>query len=404
MRLATRVVTAAATVLACACGGEHRGGAAVTITDSAGIELVRNVPADGTEPREAHVDLAIGVENGNPEYTFGDLVDVAVDRDGRLLALDRQAQELRIFDRNGHFVTTVGGPGEGPGELTDGIVSVAVSPSDSMYVADYSRGHINVYDAGGRPARAIAVPAQTIIEVTAGDEGTVLGRALHYRLDDSGVFRVFDALMRIGPADGALDTLFVFDYEPPDMGTASELRFHVITNVAFWDRLTDGTVAWSALDRDRVFIQAPSGGIERIVSYSAWQRRPVTERERAAVVAYYDRNREARGLAPGPLPPNAVIPTDLPAITAIRATPGGGFWVQRMGEMKDAEPMQVSTNTGWLGGPVWDTFDSRGRFLGTVRVPDRVRVTRVTADGAIGIQRDTLDVERVVRLRVAGRE
>ncbi|MFQ5705566.1 MAG: hypothetical protein ACE5HT_16300 [Gemmatimonadales bacterium] len=182
----------------------------------------------------------------------------------------------------------------------------------------------------------------------------------------------------------------------------TELRLPLIVNTAFWDRLADGRIAWSALDKDRVFIHSPAGRLERIVSHAAWRIQSMSDADRVALVGVY---RKARNQPTGPLPSNVDVPERLPTITGLRASPDGGFWVQRMGPA-DAIPPSVlnnSANTGWLGGPLWDVFDSAGRSLGTVRLPDRFRITRLTTNGAVGVQKDDLDVERVVRLTVRHR-
>lgn len=373
--------------------------AGVTVRDSAGIEIVENAAPSRPSVAVAEVDLTIGVADGDPAYAFGDLVDVAVDRRDRFLVLDQQAYELKIFDRYGRLVVAAGGPGEGPGEFSDGVASLAVGSGDSIYVADYFR-RINVFAPDGESVRSIAMPPQVVIGLSVLDDRTLLGRALNYYLSPGGSFETFDGLVRISSSDGSIDTLLTFDYQHPDFGTPASMRSPVLVGVAFWDRLVDGSVAWAALDRDRVFVQQLSGSVTRIVTFSGWNMRRVTEHERSELVEYVNRGARASGREPRPIAPSMVFPVHLPAITAIRADPDGGFWVQRMGQLAQAEPMGLHTETGWLGGPLWDVFDLQGRYRGTVRVPPRFRLTRVIAGGAVGIQKDEMDVERVARLRV----
>ena len=317
------------------------------------------------------------------------------------VGFDQQAQELRFYDANGRFVRSAGGPGEGPGELSDQLLAVSVSPSDSIYVADYDMGRIDVYDPGGEPARTIRTPAHHLLNMVVSAEGDALGRVWHSSVDRrSGAFRIFDAIVAVGTAHGALDTVLEFDHTPPDFGTALENRWPVIANTAFWDRLVDGDIVWSSLEWNRVRVSTTGGRLARLVSFSVWHFRPVTEEEYAPLVAY---SRQSDPRSPDPdaqLAPNAVMPTQLPAITAVRAAPDGGFWVQRMGPVTDAERPYPVINTAWLGGRLWDVFDTNGRYVRTVRVPDRFCLTRVTPSGAIGIQRGDMDVERVMRLVV----
>jgi hypothetical protein len=54
-----------------------------------------------------------------------------------------------------------------------------------------------------------------------------------------------------------------------------------------------------------------------------------------------------------------------------------------------------------FGGGTWDVLDAEGRLLGSIELPARARVMRVVGDALYAVQRDELDVERVVRLRVS---
>jgi hypothetical protein len=55
-----------------------------------------------------------------------------------------------------------------------------------------------------------------------------------------------------------------------------------------------------------------------------------------------------------------------------------------------------------IGAPEWDVFDRQGRFLGVLTMPSRFQPLRVVDDRVYGVQRDELDVQHVVRLRVTG--
>jgi len=54
---------------------------------------------------------------GDPERGFSRVGPVAVSESGRLYVLELQAREVRVFGRDGRRLGTIGGPGEGPGEL-----------------------------------------------------------------------------------------------------------------------------------------------------------------------------------------------------------------------------------------------------------------------------------------------
>lgn len=107
-------------------------------------------------------ELRIGSDEPGPEL-FGQIAALAVDDDGRILVLDQQASELRIFAPDGSHEATVGGPGEGPGEFLRPF-GVAVHPEDATtWVVATNR--YTVFDHGGefvtthpRPFSYFALP------------------------------------------------------------------------------------------------------------------------------------------------------------------------------------------------------------------------------------------------------
>lgn len=97
-----------------------------------------------------------------------------------------------------------------------------------------------------------------------------------------------------------------------------------------------------------------------------------------------------------------VLPERLPAITSVRGGPDGTLWVQRMADAASIHPMALNTPDPpvGFGGGSWDVLDPEGRYLGTVELPLRFRLTRIRSDAVYGVLRDGMDVEKVARLRL----
>jgi hypothetical protein len=66
---------------------------------------------------------------------LGELIDAVVTATGEVVVLDGSHGMLRVYDRSGGALLTVGQPGEGPGEFED-PVAVANGPGDTILVAD----------------------------------------------------------------------------------------------------------------------------------------------------------------------------------------------------------------------------------------------------------------------------
>lgn len=392
----------AAVSLACNHGPAARDGSA-SATDSAGVTIVVNDGAAAavatwrTEP-----DLTIGEVRGTDEHVFGQIADVGVDPEGRFYVLDRQARRARVYDRGGRFLRDVGSPGEGPGELSDAVTGIVIGPSDSIYVVDHRQLRLNVYGPGGTPARTVPLHygRQGPYQFWLLGDGRILVRWLSYVLDAEGRFVPWDAVLRSDPSGMSFDTLMVFDYRSPDFGAATgRLHRPLIPNTAICDVLADGRIAWSALEAHQVAVHGPTGGLASIVRNTSWSRHAITRAERAGLEALY---RAEAGQRDDPVPDEVIFPDSLPVITALLADPEGGFWVQRMGPVPETDPaaLFLSVRSAWLGGRTWEVYDAGGRLRATVRLPRRYRVTRILASAVVGVQKDALDVERVVRLRI----
>jgi len=97
------------------------------------LEVFRARLAQRSEP------VNIGVMEGDSAYIFGEVVDAEFLSDGSLAVLDRQANLLRVFDEDGTFRYSAGGPGEGPGEMAFPVALVAPSPGE-IWVVEGARG------------------------------------------------------------------------------------------------------------------------------------------------------------------------------------------------------------------------------------------------------------------------
>lgn len=75
-------------------------------------------------------DLLVGDDE---DFYFGRIGDVAVDSTGRIYAADREAQHVKVIGPSGALETTIGGPGEGPGEFRLPR-RLTLARGDSLYV------------------------------------------------------------------------------------------------------------------------------------------------------------------------------------------------------------------------------------------------------------------------------
>lgn len=143
------LAAALASALALSSCAEPGGAAGWTVsvdTVEGMIQVVNTPPASGTKPTIlADEELLIGeVEGGGPAQ-FGRIRTIAVLKDGRIAVADAQAEDVRLFDRDGHHLRTFGGKGEGPGEL-QGMQGVYLDPEGLLRVPEQENARLSVFD------------------------------------------------------------------------------------------------------------------------------------------------------------------------------------------------------------------------------------------------------------------
>ncbi len=159
-RLAAQLVLLAA----CAGGDGGTGGEratapiAPTSHDSAGV-TIDEYPADiAARAPLITVDTAplFRAGEGSDSIDLAPFGDVGLLSDGGTVAVDRGRTQLLVFNADGSFRTTLGKPGEGPGEFRS-INRMFVVPGDSIVAADVGP-RVAIFTAAGDLARSFTVP------------------------------------------------------------------------------------------------------------------------------------------------------------------------------------------------------------------------------------------------------
>lgn len=92
-------------------------------------------------------DLSIGAEAGNENYIFGMISDIAISPNGEIFVLDTAKWKISKFSKNGEFLLSVGGKGQGPGEIGSYPVAIEVDNDGNLIVAEFRK--ISIFDNGG---------------------------------------------------------------------------------------------------------------------------------------------------------------------------------------------------------------------------------------------------------------
>lgn len=346
----------------------------------------------GEEPAWRLVeDVRIGAVEGEGPDVFGQIRGVAVDSRGRVHVLDAQAHELRVFRPDGTHLRTLGGRGEGPGELSQPF-GLGIDGSDRVWVADWNNRY-TVWDSSGALAGTRARPFVVFpFMTTFGFDGD--------RLIESSTLGTGDeesrpALIRLSLEDEVADTFPVPRFEPEVYALMEGGLMRMAATVPFSPgqsrALGQGDHYWMGTgDRYRLHRVRLQGDTVRIVERE-YERVPVTraERDSALGTPFLRRMREEGGEVDP-----ARIPDHKPAFRSLQVEDRGYLWV-------------VLPNPAGEEGTRLDVFDPEGRYLGQLRSDRTMRLYPppvVRGEVLWAHLTDELDVSYVAGFRIAGRD
>jgi hypothetical protein len=351
--------------------------------------------------------LSIGELEGPPETSFGRLASIAVKRDGRILAVDRQVPTVRVFGPEGAYVESWGRKGRGPGEFLAPDAGMAVLPDGRVVVRDRGNARLQVFSPDGTPSDTWPViTGQYINRRPLGISGdTLLNPDLVNPEDPLPEWRL--GLVRIGPDGTVIDTLPIPDlgrrahrFIARNGGNASEIDLPFAAT-EHWAWHPGGFIVHGVGDEYSLTLHrdAEPIRIERTVDPISVTPAERDQEELRVLNTMRWLDNSWRWTGPR-------IPATKPYFSGILTGAGGRIWVLREGEAyefddQDYDPTEpYDTEIRWRQERVADGFTSDGRFLGSVRMPRDLdwRVPPVLrADTMWAVARDELGVQRIRR-------
>lgn len=351
-----------------------------TVTDSVGVRIT--LAAEHSR-RFAVVDSTPMLSLGGPDATgpmlFGNVGGVLLGPRGRLWIGDGQSAEVRIFDRDGTHVKSVGGRGEGPGEFVS-IRLLGIFAGDSVAVWDDAQGRLTVLDADADVARVVTAggresPPPNGFRMY--PDGTVLARIRNVLpagslepgtvIPDTAVFaRVDYSTMESEVLGGAPAPRWIWTGRnsvpiPFLLNPGFDLRgteLHVTSGTAFRIRVLEGGRLKESYGLDRG--PAPVTDVERREYIEMFTEVMPDSPQRDDYLSVLDRPE---------------VPELLPAYRTIVVADNGEVWAER-----------------YTYG-AYDVYDADGVFRGQVEVP--VMLTQVRDSTLVGVWRDEYFVEHV---------
>lgn len=394
---------------AAACGGDDGTGGEWqgTVQDSAGVEVVTNTGSGLWAPSEewtVEQDLRVGQAEGEPEYQFGQIAGVDVDSRGRLYVLDQQAQEVRVFDEGGQFVTRIGKAGSGPGELSQAAGPLFVGPGDTLSVPDVMQQRVTRYGPDGQPVGSYPLPMTGGIPVKwmEAPDQDLIQQAMIMAMPNQPDVEPKNLLLRRDPSGEVEDTVMELPIGRSFDFSGGSPSITIFESEPTWTIAPDGAFYFGNSDQYRLEQYSPQGELVRVVK-KPQERQPVTESDQAEYRRIFEDLWKQQGMPPeaANMMREALQFADYyPAYANFLGGPEGTLWVQRVQTPDEAGSEPGAFNIQDTGSATWDVFDPQGRLLGSVTMPPRFTPLVFEGDTLYGIVRDEMDVQYAARMSV----
>ncbi len=146
-----------------------------TIEEINGVTVVKNPkePIHSADVFSLEEELSIGEVEGREEYMFSGIRSMVIDDAGRIYVLDRRDPHLRVFERNGAYIRTIGRKGQGPGEFTMPL-GVSITRQNELVVDDF-RSRLAFFSLEGEFKRNLQVATIGLLGIDIDSEGNLIG-------------------------------------------------------------------------------------------------------------------------------------------------------------------------------------------------------------------------------------
>lgn len=385
-------LTAAVLVTHAACDHDVQA-ASVVRADSAGVTIVRSTMPAWDSGDAWYVDgptLSIGTVEGPTETQLFRVLGAARLQDGRIVVANAGTSELRFYGPDGHWLRSVGREGDGPGEFRI-MISLQVLGGDTLLVRDDRGPRITLFTDSGNviDARRLASPynhsAPPLFRLP---DGRWLVHAESEEVEGAQARRNALALWSVGAA--TTDTLLTAqgqEYLLYSRYRGDQYLGHGVVPVPFGGRdlmaIGPGRMALSDGEAYNIAVATIDGAQMRIRRQIT--RQPVTAHDVARFVDEYvdqyppalqpEHRKRFRDVRP---------PSLLPTHAALVFDALGDLWVE-------------GYHLPWEHGSSrpWSVFDTTGRWLGTVGMPDGLHVDEIGDDYVLGTVEDSTGVQFV---------
>jgi hypothetical protein len=344
---------------------------------------------------QVRVDLRIGAMGGAGPEAFGRISGLLGDRQGRILVADVLSDEVRVFDPQGAFLFSFGGRGSGPEEFS-GPCCLGQGPDGRVWVRDGGNQRysiVQVDDNGGRFLTSLRMAHSDVnfwAPVTFSTAGNLID--IGHRASRSGEIE----LIRFEVSEGGevLDSTPVPAPSPEDLGQFQVVRETAEGNARlfFSQPFAPGHLvahgprgSWAEGLGSEYSVQVHGPTADYAIDRQT-EGPLLSPREKDLGQQVLERDARRAGRRPGDMP--YTIPDRKPSLRSLFFDSTGRLWIER--NTPDGEPRIAD---------VWSTDGTLERRIQWPREISLQPPAWVGDGWGLGILRDSLDVEYVVRVR-----
>ncbi|MEX2282748.1 MAG: hypothetical protein WEE89_09725 [Gemmatimonadota bacterium] len=363
-------------------------------------------------------DLRIGSVD-DPEYAFTWMQGITLDRNNRIYSLHYEERVVRNFDAAGKVLKKFGRRGEGPGEFRN--PALMDWRGDTLWVYDSVQRRFHLFATDGRVLGTISVipegadarspmPASPRALL---NDGSILGQLSIGQIVgpmQTGGSPDRSALVRMTRQGKILDTLAIYTSRNMYLRVADPDR---LWSTVFGNPYGVATLYAPAADGGSVFlVERPiatnsrqgsftirrigvRGDTISVQRYSYVPQRVTTTQTDTALEPLITSLSQPQGDRPARVTRAAAermvrgvveVPEFHPPVQEIVVGVDGTLWLRR-------EDLRRTTNS-------WMVLDGSGKLIGTVNLPNRMRVLAANRTTVLAEERDELDVVYITRYRI----
>jgi hypothetical protein len=339
----------AASMLLVSCG-QQKAKWKGSVEEQDGVTVVKNPaqPIYSNDVFRLEEDLTIDNVEEEEGFTFQDITHLIVDDDENIYASDSKAAFIKVFDKSGNYLRTIGKKGQGPGEFVYPF-EILVMPQGELMVNDLNQLRVHFFSLDGKFLRQFSSSTMAMFRRPRVDsEGHII--VGHVNVGDP----VETVLKKL---DSDLNPVLTLATRPVVSKPPTNFEYFEVrrsTNLV-WDIAMEDNIVWGVFDKYEIFVNNPEGKLIRKIVREYDGIGINKEEEEKLIKAWFGNN---------PVPPQMTIkfPKVYPPFFRFTCDEEGRIFAQTYEKTEDEEEYY------------YDVFDSEGKYIVRISLKYRPHV------------------------------